>query len=170
MAPESDGVGCHVCGGVLDPVDAYARLHRVTSDCRAWPASCRRWAAATRCYGRSTWKSTRTARPPPGLRKKERRFTWPRTRTARQPGGRAAPPIAARTAAITAGDAAPAATATLQACEACSISVLFGGGALFEFWASASQQRFRLGPATPPVGFLTSAESDGTGSVQAELR
>ncbi len=45
------------------------------------------------------------------------------------------------------------------------MSVLFGGGALFEFCASASQQRFRLGPATPvPVGFLTSAESDGTGS------
>jgi hypothetical protein len=34
-----------------------------------------------------------------------------------------------------------------------------------EFWASASQQRFRLGPATPvPVGFFTSAESEGTGS------
>jgi hypothetical protein len=45
------------------------------------------------------------------------------------------------------------------------MSVLFGGGALFEFWASASQQRFKLGPATPvPVGFLGSAESDGTGS------
>src|SRR5512146_3296442 len=73
--------------------------------------------------------------------------------------------MAARTAAITAGDAAPAATATLQACEACSMRVLLGGGALFEFWARASQQRFRLGPATPvPVGFFTSAESDGTGS------
>jgi hypothetical protein len=66
---------------------------------------------------------------------------------------------------MTAGEAAPAATATLQACEACSINVLFGGGALFEFWASASQHFFRPGPATPvPVGFFTSAESDGTGS------
>ena len=72
--------------------------------------------------------------------------------------------MAARTAAITAGEAAPAATATLQACEACSISVLFGGGALFEFCASASQQRFRLGPATPPVGFFAEADSEGTGS------
>lgn len=43
--------------------------------------------------------------------------------------------------------------------------VLFGGGALFEFCASASQHFLRLGPATPvPVGFFTSAESDGTGS------
>ena len=73
--------------------------------------------------------------------------------------------MAARTAAITAGEAAPAATATLQACDACSMSVLLGGGALLEFCARASQQRFRLGPATPvPVGFFTSAESDGTGS------
>lgn len=38
MAPERGNVICHVCGGVLDPVDAYGRLHRVTSDCRAWPA------------------------------------------------------------------------------------------------------------------------------------
>jgi hypothetical protein len=45
------------------------------------------------------------------------------------------------------------------------MSVLLGGGALLEFCARASQQRFRLGPATPvPVGFFTSAESDGTGS------
>lgn len=45
------------------------------------------------------------------------------------------------------------------------MSVLFGGGALFEFCASASQHFLRLGPATPvPVGFLISAESDGTGS------
>lgn len=43
--------------------------------------------------------------------------------------------------------------------------VLFGGGALFEFCASASQHFLRLGPATPvPVGFFTSAESDGIGS------
>ena len=72
--------------------------------------------------------------------------------------------MAARTAAITCGDAAPAATATFQGCEACSMSVLFGGGALLEFWASASQQRFRLGPATPPPFFGSSAEADGTGS------
>ena len=33
------------------------------------------------------------------------------------------------------------------------------------FWARAAQHFFRLGPATPvPVGFFTSAESDGTGS------
>ena len=38
MAPERGSVICHVCGGVLDLVGAYARLHRVTSDCRAWPA------------------------------------------------------------------------------------------------------------------------------------
>ena len=44
------------------------------------------------------------------------------------------------------------------------MSVLFGGGALFEFCASASQHFRKLGPATPPVGFFTSAESDGTGS------
>lgn len=45
------------------------------------------------------------------------------------------------------------------------MSVLLGGGALFEFCASASQHFLRLGPATPPpVGFFTSAESDGTGS------
>ena len=44
------------------------------------------------------------------------------------------------------------------------MSVLLGGGALLEFCASASQQRLRLGPATPPVGFFTSAESEGTGS------
>lgn len=44
------------------------------------------------------------------------------------------------------------------------MSVLFGGGALLEFWASASQQRFRLGPATPPPFFGSSAEADGTGS------
>lgn len=65
---------------------------------------------------------------------------------------------------MTCGEAAPAATATLHACEACSISVLFGGGALFEFCAKASQQRLRLGPATPPVFFGSSAEADGTGS------
>src|SRR5260221_10877043 len=73
--------------------------------------------------------------------------------------------MAARTAAITAGDAAPAATAMLQACAAFSMMVLLGGGALLEFCASASQHFFKLGPATPlPVGFLTSAESEGTGS------
>lgn len=45
------------------------------------------------------------------------------------------------------------------------MSVLLGGGALLEFWASASQHLFKLGPATPvPVGFFASAESDGTGS------
>ncbi len=45
------------------------------------------------------------------------------------------------------------------------MSVLLGGGALLEFCASASQHFFRLGPATPvPVGFFTSAESEGTGS------
>jgi hypothetical protein len=43
--------------------------------------------------------------------------------------------------------------------------VLFGGGALLEFCASASQHFLKLGPATPvPVGFFGSAESDGTGS------
>ena len=40
--------------------------------------------------------------------------------------------MAARTAAITAGEAAPAATATLQSCEAWSMIVLLGGGALLE--------------------------------------
>lgn len=45
------------------------------------------------------------------------------------------------------------------------MSVLFGGGALFEFCASASQHFFRLGPATPvPVAFFGSADSEGTGS------
>lgn len=73
--------------------------------------------------------------------------------------------MAARTAAITAGEAAPAATATLQACAACVISKAFSGGALLAFCASASQHLLRLGPATPvPVGFLAVAESDGTGS------
>lgn len=42
--------------------------------------------------------------------------------------------------------------------------VLLGGGALLEFCASASQQRFRLGPATPPVFFGSSADAEGTGS------
>ena len=44
------------------------------------------------------------------------------------------------------------------------MSVLLGGGALFEFCASASQQRFRLGPATPVPFFGSAAEAEGTGS------
>jgi hypothetical protein len=44
------------------------------------------------------------------------------------------------------------------------MSVLFGGGALFEFCARASQQRFKLGPATPPPFFAGSAEAEGMGS------
>ena len=43
--------------------------------------------------------------------------------------------------------------------------VLFGGGALLAFCAMASQHFFRLVAGAPvPVGFFTSAESDGTGS------
>jgi hypothetical protein len=45
------------------------------------------------------------------------------------------------------------------------MSVLFGGGAFFEFCASASQHFLRLGPATPvPIFFGSAAESEGTGS------
>jgi hypothetical protein len=39
--------------------------------------------------------------------------------------------------------------------------VLFGGGALLEFCASASQQRFKLGPATP--GLPCDAEGGAEG-------
>ena len=45
------------------------------------------------------------------------------------------------------------------------MSVLFGGGALFEFCAKASQQRLKLAPGEPPGFFPASgAESTGAGS------
>ena len=72
--------------------------------------------------------------------------------------------MAARTAANTAGEAAPAATATLQAWAAWVISRAFSGGALFAFCTRASQHLLKLGPATPPVGFFADADSEGTGS------
>jgi hypothetical protein len=69
-----------------------------------------------------------------------------------------------RTAESTPGAAVPAATAALQACEAWSMSVLFGGGALLEFCASASQQRFKLGPGTPALVCEAEGATEGGGS------
>jgi SAM-dependent methyltransferase len=31
-------VACHLCGGELRRLEAFGRLHRVTSDCKPWPA------------------------------------------------------------------------------------------------------------------------------------